>query len=150
MTFDHRTQQSKWTSKGYVFLGTCIGWTQQEVRRWRIHWHSPCGSAPRQSAGWKNVHSGSGEVNECPTNFFLTLTFLFLYIQICHYVLCFLLVSSRFFSFISPFLPSLGLIFFFIFPSITLSALHFLVLLVVTIEIEYMSLYLCELIFSLI
>ena len=149
MTFDHRTQQSKWTSKGYVLLGTCIGWTQQEVRRWRIHWHSPCGSAPRQSAGWKNVHSGSGEVTVLLI-FSWHLLFLFLYIQICHFVLCFLLVSSRFCSFISPFLPSLGLIFFFIFSSITLSALHFLVLLVVTIEIEYMSLHLCELIFSLI
>lgn len=69
------------------------------------------GSAPRQK---RRVEKRIQWIwrGDCPSGVSLTpLLFLFLCIQICHFVLCFLLVSSRFCSFISPFLPSLGLIF---------------------------------------
>ena len=106
MTFDHRTQQSKCTSKGYVSLGICIGWTQQEVRRWRRHWHSPCGSAPRQSAGWRSVHSGSGEVSVLLVLLWHPYRFFSLHSNLPFWSLfsaCFIKVLFLYFSFLAIF-----------------------------------------------
>ena len=111
MTFDHRTQQSKCTSKGYVSLGICIGWTQQEVRRWRRHWHSPCGSAPRQSAGWRSVHSGSGEVSVLLVLLWHPYRFFSLHSNLPFWSLfsaCFIKVLFLYFSFLARESPTIS------------------------------------------